>query len=102
MKLANSPSHGCKRTSPKFELGRLLATPGALHAVSKDEVTEAIARHLSGDWGDLCPQDTADNEFGLTHSGRLCSRYYTEDGTLFYVITEWDRSVTTVLLPEEN
>ncbi len=101
MKLCHSPLKTPNWTGPKFELGRLLATQGDLYAVSMEEVTEAIAHHLSGDWGELCKEDWAENEFGLANSGRLFSRYYTEDGTLFYVITEWDRSVTTVLLPEE-
>ena len=101
MKSTKSPSQLEKLTRPKFDLGRLVATPGALHAVSKDDVTQAIGRHLSGDWGDLCRDDCAENEFGLTHSGRLFSVYYTENGIRFYVITEWDRSVTTVLLPNE-
>ena len=87
--------------NPKFKLGRLVGTPGAIRAVSLLEAGDAIARHVSGDWGELCEEDWAENEFGLANSGRLFSVYYTEDGTKFWVITESDRSVTTVLLPEE-
>jgi hypothetical protein len=87
--------------NPKFRLGQLVGTPGAMRAVSRLEAGDAIARHVSGDWGELCEEDRAENEFGLAHSGRLFSVYYTENGTKFWVITESDRSVTTLLLPEE-
>ena len=101
MKRCCSPSKSPTRIRPKFNLGRLRVTPGALHEASSEEITEAIARHLSGDWGELCKEDWAENESSLATSGRLLSRYYTEDGTLFWVITECDRSATTVLLPNE-
>ena len=98
MKQANSPSNGMKA---KFTLGQVLATPGALRSVSPLECGDALARHVAGDWGDLCEEDWAENEFSLTRRLRLFSVYHTEDGTKFWVITEADRSVTTVLLPEE-
>ena len=98
MKQAYSPPYAGK---PKFRLGQVVGTPGAVRSVSEPEVADAIARHVSGDWGDLCEEDWAENEFGLANFGRLFSVYCTEDGTKFWVITESDRSVTTVLLPDE-
>ena len=98
MKQANSPSNTRKA---KFTLGRVVATPGALKNVSPFECGDALARHLTGDWGDVCEEDRAENEFSLIRGLRLFSVYHTEDGTKFWVITEADRSVTTVLLPEE-
>lgn len=84
----------------KFQLGRLLATPGALREVGPDAIALALARHLRGDWGDLGVEDRRANEHALAGAGRILSAYH-ENGIKFYIITEWDRSATTVLLPEE-
>ena len=87
---------------PRFQLGTIVITPGAEKALEPDDVIEAIVRHGFGDWGDLCRQDRENNEYALLHEQRLFSRYHSRfDGTKFYVITEWNRSLTTVLLPEE-
>ena len=56
---------------------------------------------MSGDWGDLDPFDQQQNEQAVTHGGRLLSAYRLKDGTRIWVITEWNRSATTLLLPEE-
>lgn len=85
----------------KFPLGQLCATPGALEAISPREVQQAILRHQRGDWGDLDQEDREANELALQDGSRLFSVYHTPEKVRFYVITEWDRSVTTVLLPEE-
>jgi hypothetical protein len=85
----------------KFSLGQLVATPGALGALSQDDILTAVARHSSGDWGDLDAEDRQENEFSLGQRLRLFSVYHSAGGVKFYVITEADRSVTTVLLPEE-
>ena len=98
MKQAYSPPQVGKT---KFELGQVVATPGALKDVSPLECGDALARHAAGDWGDVCEEDWEENEFSLTRRLRLLSVWHTEDGTKFWVITEADRSVTTVLLPEE-
>lgn len=86
---------------PKFSLGKLVATPNALRAISTAELSQATHRHLQGDWGDLDPEDKKVNDEALAHGGRLLSAYQAENGTRFWIITEADRSVTTVLLPEE-
>ena len=62
---------------------------------------KGFVRHMAGDWGELDEHDWKENEAALEHGFRLFSRYVTPGGTKFYVITEHDRSVTTILLPEE-
>jgi len=64
-------------------------------------VVKALCRHATGNWGVLCEEDVRENELSLEKGFRLFSAYHAEDGTKFYVITEADRSVTTVLLPED-
>lgn len=87
--------------TPKFPLGRLMATPNALNSVPDGEIQCAIVRHHCGDWGDVCPGDRAANEAALIEGSRLFSVYRTPSGRKFWIITEWDRSLTTVLLPED-
>jgi hypothetical protein len=85
----------------KFTLGQILATPGVLESVPNHEMLRALSRHVRGDWGDVCPEDARENELSLTHNLRFLSSYTTEAGVKFWIITEADRSATTVLLPEE-
>jgi hypothetical protein len=89
--------------NPKFSLGQLAATPGALAAFecSGDNLVCFIRRHAQGDWGELSPEDVQENQFSLQNGLRLLSAYCLKDGTKIWIITEADRSVTTVLLPEE-
>ena len=86
----------------KFSLGSVCLARIASETLPPREVFRALARHAQGDWGDLCREDHERNNQAL-QSGeeRLFSSYHTEDGTKFWIITEWDRSVTTVLLPDE-
>ena len=86
---------------PKFAPGRLMATRNAVQSLSIDDILYALHRHILGDWGDLCEEDWQANEDALASGGRLLSVYHTASGVKFYVITEWDRSGTTVLLPED-
>ena len=88
---------------PLFTLGQLVATPGALAALAKAGQTplDFLSRHVRGDWGDLDKDDTIENELGLKRGFRLLSSYRTNADVKVWVITEADRSVTTVLLPEE-
>jgi hypothetical protein len=85
----------------RFELGRILATPGVLGRVSEAEVLDALARHVDGDWGDVSNDDRKANDDALRDGARVLSAYVTGAGTSFWVITEADRSSTTVLLPDE-
>jgi len=88
---------------PRFELGRLLITPGAIEALKKNgnDPAEFIRRHASCDWGDLDADDVRENEFSLEHGLRLLSSYRLADGQMLWIITEADRSCTTLLLPAE-
>ena len=88
---------------PMFELGRLVATPGALMALktAHSSAWELLKRHITGDWGDLDAEDKAENELSVREGFRILSSYTLPDGTKLWIITEADRSVTTLLLPEE-
>jgi len=85
------------------DLGRPLATPGAVEALrSRFHAPAAfLLRHKHGDWGDLDPEDRAANRRALVLGGRLLSVYPLDAGQRLWVITESDRSATTLLLPEE-
>ena len=87
----------------KFPLGQLVATPGALEALKEAEVSflPYIRRHLEGDWGDISPEDAGENELSLEQGFRLLSAYTLPGGDRIWIITEADRSATTILLPEE-
>ncbi len=86
---------------PKFALGRLLITPAARDALPRGHIDQALQRHASGDWGELCNEDRAENELALVEGFRLLSAYRSESGIKFWIITEADRSATTILLPED-
>lgn len=86
---------------PRFSLGRVVITRAALARLAHHDVQEALRRHVRGDWGDLNEHDTQVNERSLDQGLRVCSRYVATNGTAFWVITEHDRSQTTVLLPED-
>lgn len=95
--------------TPRFPLGRVVATPGAL-ALARERGVDLLAllrRHAAGDWGQVCPEDAHANERALDHGARLLSAYELPSeggraaGGRLWVITEADRSATTVLLPSE-
>ena len=90
-----------ERTSPKFPLGALVATPNALSCVSQDDINAALQRHMLGDWGDLCDEDKKVNDRAVAEGSRILSAYQAVNSTKFWIITEADRSATTVLLPED-
>ena len=86
-----------------FPLGKTYATPGAVNLLQSLALTpfEFIARHWQGDWGDLDPEDVQANVAGLRYGYRLLSNYEIGAGQRLWIITEADRSATTLLLPEE-
>lgn len=86
---------------PLFSRGRTVVTPAALDAIPDEEIALAIARHERGDWGLISEHDRAENERSLQEGFRLLSVYESADGVRYWIITEADRSVTTVLLPDE-
>lgn len=87
--------------SARFSLGRLVATPNALAVVLETEMRAALVRHQAGDWGELTEEDRLANDQALTDGSRLLSAYRSGQGAKFWIITEADRSATTVLLPED-
>jgi hypothetical protein len=84
-------------------MGQIVATRGALAAMAEaqESAIPFLARHAAGDWGDLDEHDRLENERSLEDECRLLSAYHLTDGTKIWVITEADRSSTTILLPEE-
>jgi len=84
----------------KFSPGNVYATPGALTTLSAEDSRKLLKRHLSGDWGDLDHEDKRANETALQTGARLLSAYQVNDQRI-WIITEADRSSTTMLLPEE-
>ena len=86
-----------------FPLGQIVATPGALEALESSGQTPAefLTRHATGDWGDLSADDIAENEFSIKNGFRLLSSYLTASGQRLWVITEAQRDLTTLLLPDE-
>ena len=87
----------------RFALGQTVITPGAEEAVQLAGQTaiEFLRRHMSGDWGELSDDDIKENELSLEQGFRLLSRYETTNGERLWIITEADRSSTTILLPSE-
>ena len=90
-----------KTFKQKFELGQVLITPGARDALNLKDVASSLVRHASGDWGVVCDEDKAVNDEALASGDRILSAYRDSNGVKFWIITEWDRSATTILLPEE-
>jgi hypothetical protein len=90
-------------SKPRFSLGQVVGTPGAIEALeaSKQSPAEFLNRHVVGDWGDVCEEDRQANDDALLHGERLLSSYRTSSGTKLWIITEADRSATTILLPDE-
>ena len=90
----------------KFPLGRVVVTRGVIEQIADDIrfarlVTESLKRHALGDWGNLSEGDKKENELSLREGFRLLSAYEVEGLPKIWVITEADRSATTVLFPEE-
>ena len=104
---------------PKFKVGSTVATPGAIAALEvegndamanrilvSNEIQKMLRRHICGDWGECCEEDKKTNDNAIAHEGtdeqqRVMSVYRTKDNVKIWCITEWDRSVTTFLLPSE-
>jgi hypothetical protein len=87
----------------RFPRGQIVATPGALQALEEAGENSAalLQRHVMGDWGELDEHDRLENERSLTGGCRLLSAYILSTGVKLWIITEADRSVTTLLLPSE-
>ena len=94
---------GEPKPEPRFALGQVLATPGALEALqdAEQDPRQFLIRHVTGDWGDLSDEDKQENEFSVNRELRIFSAYKLPDGSKIWVITEADRSATTILMPDE-
>jgi len=84
-----------------FALGQIVATPNALQQLSQSDILAGLQRHQVGDWGDVSAEDRQANDRASIDGTRLFSVYQSEAGTKFWIITEADRSATTVLMPED-
>lgn len=100
--MTNQDTH-VKRLRPLFSLGETNATPGAIAALEQagKSHSEYFARHHGGDWGDLTDEDKDANEYALISGLRILSAYRLSDEVKIWIITEADRSASTILLPEE-
>jgi len=90
----------------KFNPGKILVTRAVNDLIAKDEdfalqAFLSLNRHLAGDWGEICDEDRAENERALLEEERLFSAYKKEGVPPIWIITEGDRSVTTILFPDE-
>jgi hypothetical protein len=88
---------------PLFSLGMVVGTPGAVDALEAagQSPQEFLERHAHGDWGDVSEADKQENNLSLQHGFRILSAYTTSAGERIWVLTEADRSTTTMLLPDE-
>lgn len=84
-----------------FKLGDIFVTPGALEVILKEDINLALQRHANGDWGEVCKEDWELNDEALELGHRILSVYTSSNGVKFWIITEADRSATTILLPAE-
>ena len=94
---------------PKFKLGKIVITPGAISSLAKSNQlpVDFLTKHQAGDWGELDDFDRKQNEIAVSNEGnpdkqfRILSAYKTKLNEKIWIITEWDRSITTILLPDE-
>lgn len=101
--LSTSTKAGTTAGAARFPLGQTLITPGAQEAIrdAGQLPLDFLLRHQLGDWGDLGKEDKRENEFSIANCFRILSKYHTTEGEALYIITEADRSATTILLPSE-
>lgn len=100
---SSASSQKAAASLPLYPLGQVLATPSALALLETHQLTALpfVLRHVSGDWGDICAEDRQANADALQHGYRLMSVYALTPSDKLWIITEADRSSTTLLLPEE-
>ena len=92
---------GARPPWPLFRLGTPYVTASALRTLSHEDILRGLRRHARGDWGELCKEDKAQNDRALLNGNRLLSAYRSSSGVRYWIITERDRSVTTILLPDD-
>lgn len=84
-----------------FPLGQTVITRTAESVLNPEDIFVSLRRHAAGDWGDVCPEDKAENELSLKEGFRLLSAYTDRNGIKFWIISEADRASTCILLPED-
>ena len=89
------------RLRGKFPVGDVVVTRGARSKLEQDDMFRSLVRHMTGDWGDVNQYDWKENDAALDSGFRLLSKYSSLNGVKFWIITVWDRSETTIFLPEE-
>ena len=87
-------------TPTRFPLGQIVATSNALSILTPEEISQGLARHAKGDWGDVSQESVEQNNESL-HDGSRVMSVYGEGRKRFWIITEANRSVTTILMPED-
>ncbi len=88
-------------SASRFPIGKVFITRGALTDLDPDDVLRCLVRHMASDWGELDEYDWKQNDDAVEYGGRLFSSYVARCGAKFWIITECDRSMTTILLPED-
>ncbi|WP_248746215.1 hypothetical protein [Pseudomonas sp. MWU12-2037] len=90
--------------APRFAPGMIVATRGVQTLIEDENLDPSsyLLRHLEGDWGDVDPEDWQTNQSALEHGERLLSVYKITSDLTLWIITERDRSMTTLLLPDED
>ena len=86
--------------TPKVSLGRIVATPHALEVLALEDILAGLRRHEAADWGEVPPEDRESNDRALIEGTRIFS-VHSSNKVRFWIITEADRAVTTVLMPED-
>ena len=89
------------RKSWNVKLGQVVVTSNAADQLPNSALLNGLARHCTGDWGEVCADDWQLNDEAMEFNNRVHSVYRTAQGVVFWIITEWDRSVTTILLPDD-
>jgi hypothetical protein len=91
----------CMESKAAFPLGEMVLTSNAANTLHPEDISKALQRHAQCDWGECCKEDAEENDLSLREGFRLLSVYRDRKNMVFWIITEADRSVTTVLLPED-
>lgn len=99
--LVKTMSTKLKRFDVQFEVGQIRATPAALESIDPDDFFNCLVRHMAGDWGDVCEEDWKANDEAVDCYARILSSYHDRRNVKFWIITEADRSATTILLPQD-
>ncbi|WP_240613694.1 hypothetical protein [Pueribacillus theae] len=84
-----------------MELGQVVLTKNAADKLKQEEVRDVLNRYINKDWGELDKEDWEANDHALENNGRILASYSLDENRKVWIITEWDRSATTILLPED-